>query len=161
MIIVKTDFLTICVKNKEKLLCNIVGDGVLDIPETVLSPIGKIVEKYVLSINNTEKVSVQKYVIMPDHIHLLVFVDNYTEGTPENGTSKTPENGTSKTPSPTNALIPHMVSTFKRFCNRELGRNIWQRGFYDHIIRNEKDYIKHYNYIETNPLLWEKERYEK
>ncbi len=145
-------FLTICVKNKEKILCKIVGDGVLDVPKIILSPYGKIVEKYILSINNTEKISVHKYVIMPDHIHLLIFVDNYTEG---------PLHGTSRTPSPTNALVPHMVSTFKRFCNKEIGLNIWQRGFYDHIIRNEQDYIKHYNYIETNPLLWEKERHEK
>lgn len=133
-------FLTICVKNKEKLLCNIVGDVVDAVPKTELTPVGKIVEKYIHSINNAKKLSVENYIIMPDHIHLLIYIDDIY--------------GTSKTPSPTNSLIPHMVSTFKRFCNREIGRNIWQRSYFDHIIRNEEDYIKHYNYIETNPLLW-------
>ena len=139
-------FLTVCTKNKEKLLGNIVGDGVTGVPKTELSPIGKIVEKYILSINNTEKITVQNYVIMPDHIHLLIFVDNYTE----NLTS----NGTSKTPSPTNSLVSHMVSTFKRFCNKEIGYNIWQRSFFDHVIRGEQDYLKHYRYIESNTSLW-------
>ena len=138
-------FLTICTKEKQKILCDIVGDGVLDVPTIKLSAIGKTVEKYIHSINNTERISVNNYVIMPNHIHLLVFVDNI--------------NGTSKTPSPTaNAIIPHMVSTFKRFCNKDIGYNIWQRGYFDHIIRNEKDYTKHYNYIENNPLLWEREK---
>ncbi len=135
-------FLTICVKNKEKLLCNIVGGGVFDAPKTELTAVGKIVEKYIHSINNTEKISVEKYVIMPDHIHLMVFVENEDPY------------GTSRTPSPTNSLISHMVGTFKKFCNREIGRNIWQRSFYDHVIRNEKDYLKHFDYIENNPAMW-------
>ena len=69
-------FLTLCIKDKEKLLCNIVGRGVLDTPSVLLTSTGKIVEKYIRSINNVEMVSVEKYVIMPDHIHLLLFVDN-------------------------------------------------------------------------------------
>ncbi len=135
-------FITICVKNKEKLLCNIVGGGVLDAPKTELTKSGKIVEKYIHSINNVNKVSVENYVIMPDHIHLLIYVDNIDDY------------GTSRTPSPTNSLISKTVSGFKRFCNKEIGYNIWQRSYYDHVIRNEKDYIKHFNYIEDNPISW-------
>lgn len=76
-------FLTLCVKNKEKFLCKIVGRDVLDTPSILLTEKGKIVEKYINSINNAEKVSVEKYVIMPDHIHLLLFIDNF------NGASRT------------------------------------------------------------------------
>ncbi len=79
-------FLTVCVKNKEKILCDIVGGGVLDVPRPKLTAVGKIVDKYIKSINNTQNVSIEKYVIMPDHIHLLVFVEN--EG--YYGTSRTP-----------------------------------------------------------------------
>ena len=53
-------FLTLCVKNKEKLLCKIVGRDVLDTPSILLTEKGKIVEKYINSINNAEKVSVEK-----------------------------------------------------------------------------------------------------
>ena len=61
---------------------------------------------------------------MPNHIHLLIRI----------------ENGTSRAPSPTNALLPLAVSVLKRKVNREVGENIFQRSFYDHIVRNEQDY---------------------
>ncbi len=133
-------FLTICVKNKEKLLCCIVGRDVPDAPSVFLSNTGKTVEKYIHSINRAERVSVENYVIMPDHIHLLLFVDN--------------PDGASRTSRPTHSLVSRTVSGFKRLCNKEIGENIWQTSFYDHIIRNEQDYIKHYNYIEDNPTMW-------
>ena len=47
------------------------------------------------------------------------------------------------------------VSTLKRFCNKEYGENIWQARFYDHIIRNRRDYEEHVKYILENPIRWE------
>lgn len=55
-----------------------------------------------------------------------------------------------RTPSPTNDIIESFVSTLKRFVNKEVGDNIFQRSYYDHIIRNEKDYVEHYTYIDNN-----------
>ena len=69
-------FLTICVKEKQKILSDIVGRSVLDAPDVVLTEKGKIVEKYIKSINNVKNVFVEKYVIMPDHVHILIFVDD-------------------------------------------------------------------------------------
>ena len=69
-------FLTVCVKEKKEILCNIVGRGVLDTPNVILTEEGKIVEKYIHSINNVKNVVVEKYVIMPNHIHLLLHIDN-------------------------------------------------------------------------------------
>lgn len=66
-------FLTLCVKDKSTRLCEIVGRDVPDAPKILLSSVGEIVEKYICSINNVEKVSVEKFIIMPDHIHLLLF----------------------------------------------------------------------------------------
>ena len=54
-----------------------------------------------------------------------------------------------------NSTIAKFVSTFKRFCNKEYGENIWQPRYYDHIIRGEQDYIGISEYIENNPLKWE------
>ncbi len=55
--------------------------------------------------------------------------------------------------------IPHYVGTLKRFCNKEIGENIFQRSYHDHIIRNETDYRKIYEYIESNPSKWQKDSY--
>ena len=134
-------FITICVKEKHKLLGKIVGDGAYDVPHTELSEYGKIAEKYIISSNNVENLTIEHYVIMPDHIHMLVYIDDI--------------DGTSRAPSPTNSKISHMVSTFKRFCNKEYGENIWQRSFHDHVIRDEADYVRHYEYITSNPFVSE------
>jgi REP element-mobilizing transposase RayT len=67
--------------------------------------------------------------------------------------------GTSRTPSPTNAIIPALISTFKRFTSRQAGHRLWQRSYHDHIIRGEADYRKIWQYIDTNPQKWELDRY--
>ena len=67
--------------------------------------------------------------------------------------------GQSRTPVPTNveranSVCSQFVSTFKRFCNKEYGENIWQVRFNDHIIRNRDDYEEHVKYIYENPIRW-------
>ena len=133
-------FITICTKDKQKLFGHIVGGGAFDAPKTVLSPQGKIVEKYILSTNNIPDLKVDKHIIMPNHIHLLLKIEN--------------SNGTSWAPSPTNNKISLAVSTLKRFVNKETGYNVFQRSFYDHVIRNENDYREIWEYIENNPAKW-------
>ncbi len=147
-----------------------VGDGVLDVPpyrtyETKLTPFGEIADKYINQLNDFyDHISVEEYVIMPNHIHLLLMI-----------------RGTSRTPSPTvygqhssdnmetscdnisnpktdhtrqNSMISQFVSTFKRFSNKAYGQSIWQRSFYDHVVRNKKDYDRLVKYIYENPLNW-------
>ena len=135
-------FVTICTHNRKCILSQIiVGDGVPDVPHTMLLNCGKIADKYINQLNDFYfNIKIEKYVIMPNHIHLLIYVD-------------TPD-GMSGTPSPTNAYIPQFISTLKRFCNKEIGYNIFQRSFHDHIVRNKADCEKIYNYIESNPSKW-------
>lgn len=52
------------------------------------------------------------------------------------------------------ADIPALVSVFKRFVNRKIGQNIWQRSYYDHVIRGREDYLEIWKYIDENPLRW-------
>ena len=139
-------FITICTQNHAQILSNIVGDGAHDVPKTSLTDIGKIVDKYIISTNNIPDITVDKYVIMPNHIHIILIVDT---------------NGTSKAPSPTNNVISHAVSTLKRFVNKEIGYNVFQRSFYDHVIRDEEDYLSIWNYIDTNPHKWQQDKYYK
>lgn len=56
-------------------------------------------------------------------------------------------------------MIPSIVSAFKRLTNREINNKIWQRNYYEHIIRNEKEYIKIIRYIQNNPIHWNKDKY--
>ena len=147
-------FVTICIKDRKRILSNIikpsaVGVGALDdplTPQTQLTKIGKITEKYLLSSENIPGVKIDRYVIMPDHIHVIIFLypDKYISR----------KDGSSKAPTPTNEMLPHIVSTFKRFCNKEIGYNIFQRGYIEHIVRDREDYETRTKYIYENPIRW-------
>jgi REP element-mobilizing transposase RayT len=154
-------FVTICTKDRKRILSNIikpsVGVGALDdplngflnepqIPQIQLTEIGKVTEKYLLSSENIPGVKIDRYVIMPDHIHVIIFLypDKYTSR----------KDGSSRAPTPTNEMLPHIVSTFKRFCNREIGNNIFQRGYMEHIVRDREDYETRAKYIYENPIRW-------
>ena len=67
--------------------------------------------------------------------------------------------GTSRAPSPTNEIVPQYVSMLKRFINKDIGFNIFQRSYYDHIIRNQKEYIAISKYIHNNPIKWDVDEY--
>ena len=136
-------FLTVCVKDRKKLLGEIVGCGDFDAPKMDLSEFGTILDKYINHMNcKYSHVKVDKYVIMPNHFHLILNIRDY-------------KSGASETAAPYNNETSKFVSLLKRYCNREYGNNIWQSSYHDHIIRNEKDYQKIWEYIDTNPLKWE------
>ena len=121
-------FITICSKNKRCTFGTIVGGGVPDAPRTRLSPTGKIVARQLGNmIAFYPHVRIEKYVVMPNHIHLLIAI--------QQGPS-----GASRTPPPTSArasqVIPMLISTLKRLTNKTAGHALWQRGYYDHIIRS-------------------------
>ncbi len=138
-------FITICVKNHKQLLSEIVGTGVLDGPQNNLTEYGKVAEKHLSNMRDFyDTIKIDNYVIMPNHIHLLIQIIALDK-----------ENGPSGTPVPTNSLIAKFVSTFKRFCNKEYGKNIWQYRSHDHIIRGKQDYLKIWEYIDNNPITWE------
>ena len=131
-------FVTICTKDKKCILGEIVGDDAHIVPQNKLSQIGLVCEKYILNINTVyEIVRVDNYVIMPNHIHLLLSI-----------------HGTMWASSPT-INVETIIRSFKTLVTKETGGKIFQRSFHDHIIRGEEDYIKIAEYIDTNPLKWE------
>ena len=138
-------FITICTEGRLPILSTIVGGGALDAPCARLTSIGQVVQRHIISGNRIPGVTVDKYVIMPNHIHLILLVEN------------TASAGTSRAPSPTNAVIPHFVSTLKRFCHRDVGTRFFQRSYHDHVIRNEADYLKIWQYIDNNPARWQED----
>ena len=89
---------------------------------------------------------IEKYVIMPDHIHVIIIINS--------DEFRKSASGTSRAPSPTNSMLPHIISTFKRFSNKEIGFNIFQRSYMEHIIRDDEDFERRWNYIVDNPRRW-------
>ena len=138
-------FVTICTKERKCLLSRIVGTGVLTCPSVELTQYGEVAQRILQEMNSFyAHISVDAFVVMPNHIHLLIRIVNDA-------------NGQVGTPVPTSkvASLSEIVATYKRFCTKQYGESIWQTRFYDHIIRDEKDYQAHLRYIDENPLRWQ------
>ena len=135
-------FVTICTHNRKNLLSNIiVGEG-LPLPQLTIQ--GEIANKYILLVSKKyPSVKMDKYIIMPNHIHIIMCIDNNGRGNP----------------SPTiSNVIGWLKYNITKQINRKyntIGTNVFQRSFHDHIIRDKNDYLKIWNYIDTNPQQWE------
>ncbi len=135
-------FITICTENRKNILSTIVGEG---FPLPKLTFHGCVVEKWIKKLSDKyQNISVDCYCIMPNHIHLLLTAIN---------------DGGRGDPSPT---IDAVVGWLKYQITKEInqikgtsGAKIFQRSFYDHIIRNRNDYEEICKYIYENPIRWE------
>ncbi len=132
-------FITICTKNKESLLLKNVGANcVRPFEQLPLSKMGIVVENEIHKLNTVYKnIKVDKYQIMPNHIHFIIFIYEDSNGRTQFA--------------PT---ISRIVKQFKGSITKQIGFSIWQKSFYDRIIRNEKEYQEVWNYIHNNPLKY-------
>jgi REP element-mobilizing transposase RayT len=131
-------FITVCPANREKIFWSNCR-GELRSPANVpLSNMGIIVDNEIKKLNTIyNTVRVDQYCIMPDHIHFIISIN-----TDENGRTQF---------APT---ISRVIKQFKDSITKQIGRPIWQKSFYDHGIRNQRDYDEIWEYIENNPLKY-------
>jgi len=134
-------FITICTKDKREMFATIdVGTNCV---RPCLSEHGKIVEKEISVLANTyDTVDVDKYVIMPNHIHMIIIISAGNNGRTQFA--------------PT---ISRIVKQFKGSITKQIGLLVWQRSYHDHIIRDEVAYQRIWKYIDENPMLWEEDCY--
>lgn len=139
-------FITVCTANREKLFWSD-RRGELCSPANVpLSDVGMIVNNEIRKLDSVyNAITVDKYCIMPDHIHFIISIH-----TDENGQARRGE-----LCSPVSApTISRVIKQFKGSITKQVGRPIWQKSFYDHGIRNQLDYNEIWEYIENNPLKY-------
>ena len=139
-------FITICTQNRKNILSTIVGEGS---PLPKLSCYGEIADLWIQKIpEKYQEISVDCYVIMPNHIHLLL--------------SLMKDDGRGD-PSPTvDAAMGWLKYQITREINnlrRTPGEKLLQRSFFDHVIRNQEDYDKIYKYIYENPMRWKFDKF--
>ncbi len=148
-------FVTICSKDRKNIFAkinnkDIVGTGLVPV-RIELTKIGEIIDKQWKNIKNQyDNVELDEYIIMPNHIHGILIINK------RDGAS----------PSPT---LNQMVGSFKSKCVVEylksirendfnISGQIWQRSFYDHVIRNERSLLAIRDYIIKNLENWEKDK---
>ena len=136
-------FITICVRNRASLF------GHIDAGEMILNGAGLMVERQWLELtHHFDEIKLHECVVMPNHFHgIIELVDNQ------------------------NALIGEVIGAFKSLSTNEYIHNVnengwqpfdeklWQRNFYEHIIRNDESYLEISEYIQTNPLKWQEDEY--
>ena len=134
-------FITICTQNRKNLFWENVG-AINDRPENVpLTNLGRIVRQSIEDIPQYYPVvSVDHSVIMPNHIHLLLQIHTDDDG---------------------RSMIAPTISTVVRLMkgavSKQAGFSVWQKGFHDHVVRSQQDYLYIWNYIEGNPGKWEED----
>ena len=81
---------------------------------------------------------------MPNHVHLIVALEP-------------PAGGGVRAPRPT--PLSDVIRSIKATVTKELGYSVWQTSFYDHILRNEADWLRARQYISDNPACWAEDEY--
>lgn len=126
-------FITFCVKDRQPILSETTVGANSVRPK--LTKYGEIVDT---AINEIPKIyngiSVDNYVIMPDHVHLLLQILSSDDGR----TVFAP-------------TIGQVIKQTKGYVTKQVGFSFWQKSFHDHVIRNENDYKEIWEYIENNP----------
>lgn len=142
-------FVTICTHEKRCILSHIaVGEGLAP-PEIHLTSIGKCVEEQIRALpQRYPTIRIDNYVMMPNHIHLIVTLHEGSGGA---------------SPSPTLCDVVRVIKSLTARLSRGiLGElPLWQRSYHEHVIRSEDDYRQIWEYIEDNPFRWAEDRYYK
>ena len=133
---------TLCTQDRKNILSQIVGDDAHIVPK----PYGIIAEKYIRNVPEIEK-----YVLMPDHIHMIVSLDNRSMWA---STPTSADVGADAHIRPQHNRLSSIIRSIKILVAKEIGESIFQRSYYDHVIRNQKDYDEVWEYIENNPRSW-------
>ena len=110
-------------------------------PQIKLTEYGLIVDRVIQNISAIyPAITVDQYVIMPNHVHLLLQIHADENGRPM--------------VAPT---IARVIQQMKGYATKQIGKPIWQKLYHDHIIRNQDEYARIWNYVALNPLYWKKD----
>ncbi len=156
-------FITANIQNRLRLFGNVNENGMQ------LSYIGKIAQQCWENIpNHFPRVELHEFIIMPDHMHGIIFIlpdNNDRRGVQDANRRGVQLNAPTRKDNYYSKLSPHkkslsvIVRTYKAAVTtlcRENGLHHfqWQRNYYDHIIRSDRELIAIRNYIVTNPVHW-------
>jgi REP element-mobilizing transposase RayT len=162
-------FITICTQDRAYLFGEVV-DG-----EMRLNEYGKVVEfTWHDLVNHVSGIALDAFVVMPNHVHGIVIITDGPAATTAvgAGSEPAPTEPAPTEPAPTEPAptlnrhgLPEIVRQFKTFSARRinalrgtLGVPVWQRNYYEHVIRDEESLSRIRQYILENPARWAVDR---
>jgi len=143
-------FVTVCTCERRRILSDIVVGAIHESPAVKLTNFGKIAEITLCALSDKYKnVTILNYVIMPDHVHFIVVLHDAERAIRESPLQKRSE---------LSKIVGFFKATVSKNINKTYSKTtLWQRGYYEHIIRSENDMSEICNYIKTNPQKWANE----
>ena len=144
-------FVTICTHNKDCLFGNVVNG------EMVLNKYGRIVkEEWIKTSDIRKNVELDVFTIMPNHFHGILVIIDKCRGTVHRAPTL------EQFAKPTSGSIPTIIRYFKSAVTRHVNElrgmsntPLWQRNYYEHVIRNEEDLNDIREYIVNNAMKWD------
>jgi REP element-mobilizing transposase RayT len=143
-------FITICTHDRICLL------GLIDNGNLNMNNAGKMIfDKFSDIPEFYPHVYIDKFIVMPNHLHAIMQIQH---------------KGTAQGPFPTMALSD-FIQRFKTLTTKlyidgvkngdypSFDKKVWQKSYHDHIIRNQQEYLKIWEYIDKNPLKWQDDEY--
>ena len=141
-------FITVCAGERAELFWDMIAENAsvgAACGRPPLSITGLCVQEEIRNLTCVyDRLVVDKYVIMPNHIHMILRINPPTSRRPQ--------------AAPT---IERVINQFKGAVSKKAGFPVWQKSYHDHIIRNEADYRRIWEYIDTNPAKWREDCYYK
>jgi len=157
-------FITICTHKRASILARVLDST------SHLNSLGELVHRHWLqSANLRDELALDVFVVMPNHLHGIVFINRSDDSclpSPMNSQSATTANELRQIPNRSSRSISSFLAGFKSAATsaaRKQGLwhdgSLWQRNYYEHVIRNEKELHALREYIVNNPLKWELDEY--
>ncbi len=125
-------FITICSKDRRYIFGEIKEDKI------ILSKYGEIAENTLSRIKQNKSIEIDNYIIMPNHIHMIIEIkyDKIVN-------------------------LKDLISTYKSITTKQINKEqkiiVWQRNYYEHIIRDENEKEEIIKYIRYNPINWDRD----
>ncbi len=154
--------MTIVTQNRKQIF------GHIDDGEMVLNDIGKMVKEVWVAIpEHFPIVELGEFVVMPNHFHgIITIMAGETQGINVGARHAVPQKAVAAEGfgKPVSGSLPTIIRSFKsattrafHVISRHSEEHLWQQSYYEHVIRNERDYKAIYEYILANPMNWEKD----
>ncbi len=157
-------FITVCTQNRHHLFGKII-DG-----KMALNDVGGIVaDEWMKTAEIRNNIKLDEWVIMPNHFHGILIIESRSTGTarraPTDARRPPTRTPTEQFGKPVSGSLPTIIRSFKSAVTKRVneirnmpGAKLWQRNYWEHIIRNENEYHRIAQYIHDNPAKWENDR---
>ncbi len=145
-------FVTLACDQRRHLFGEIIGETMH------LNQYGQCVDQTWRNLAVHFPVTLETWAIMPDHFHGVLAIRETSLGNAKKAVTVDQDvhpHGTE--PGALNAIIQYFKSVTTRRINvlgQSPGKPVWQRNYYEHVIRNEAEWVKIAAYIENNPSQW-------